>query len=55
MHYVDINKMYGKITRWELRKNVMYCLEQILEEKHHERTGAKQRTSHLTNKLSKMK
>ena len=31
MHYMDPKKTIGEKARFELHKNIMHCLEQILE------------------------
>ena len=35
MHHMDTSKTYWENAKWELYKNVMHCLEQILEAVHH--------------------
>ena len=40
-------------ARWELHKNTVRCLEQILEVALHETTAVRPPTSHLTNHINK--
>ena len=48
-----LTKRIQKRTRWELHKNAVRCLEQILKATHHKTTAVGPLNSHLTNHSSK--
>ena len=50
---MDINKTQSEKARWEQHKNVICCLEQILEATLHKTANVQLPTSHLTNHPSK--
>ena len=55
MHHVNTNKTHIEKARRELRKNVVCCLEQVLEAASHKITAEQQPAYHLTNYSNKMK
>ena len=54
LHYLKSNEMYREKARWELHKNAMYCLEQILEATLNKTAAVWPLTSHFTKHSSKM-
>ena len=47
MHHMDAEKMYWEKAEWELHKNAMSYIEQILEATPHETTVVRPFTSYL--------
>ena len=51
---MDTNKMHRENARWEIHKNAMNSLEEILDATLHKTTALWSLTSHLENHPSKM-
>ena len=50
---MDPNITHREKGRWQLHKNAVCCLQQILEAMTHKAAAVQTPTSHLTNHLSK--
>ena len=46
MHYMDANKMYGEKAWWQLHKNVVSNIEQVLEAAPNKAAAVRPLTTH---------